>query len=181
MTRNLTGNMIVAEDAAPTAETAEVAEPGQMTYAQIVEKISVQTEVPEAKVRAVIDALEVTVIEGLIKNSRIRIGHWGSFRKPMLGAGKRRNPQTGDMIDVAERPAVRFDAGTRWMDSIKAGVLTINTRQPKAKPEGEAAAKPAKEAAPKAAPKAAAPAKAATPAPAAMTQDVADALAELEA
>lgn len=128
----------------------------------IISTISAETELPAARVDAVLKSFEAAIARKLAEGGEVRLAGFLGVKTSNRAARVSRNPRTGEPVGVPARTVARITPGK----SLK--LAAEQSGAPKKK-GGKAAAKaPAAKAAPaKAAPAKAAPAKAAAKAPAA--------------
>ena len=69
----------------------------------LVDKVAEAAGVSKKDTKAVVDALISTVIEEVKKDAEIRLISFGTFKKAQRAARKGRNPQTGEVIDIASQ------------------------------------------------------------------------------
>ena len=82
-----------------------------MNKADIVKSLSIHTSLPEITCRKVLDALMVTMEEGLSKGDGIVLQGFGTFRPWQQCSRPGRNPRNGEACLIAPRISVRFKAG----------------------------------------------------------------------
>ncbi len=82
-----------------------------MNKADVVKSLSIHTSLPEITCRKVLDALMVTMEEGLSNGNNIVLQGFGTFRPWAQSSREGRNPRTGENCLIAPRTSVRFRAG----------------------------------------------------------------------
>ena len=89
-----------------------------MTQHDIINRIAAATGVPNAHVDQVVDLFLEEVTDGLVRDRRVFIRHFGTFRTVDLQARTGRNPRTGAPVDIPASTHVRFRAGKRLRDKL---------------------------------------------------------------
>lgn len=82
-----------------------------MNKADIIKSLSIQTSLPEVTCRKVLDALMVTMEDGLSSGNDIVLQGFGTFRPWAQSSREGRNPRSGKTCLIAPRISVRFKAG----------------------------------------------------------------------
>ena len=82
----------------------------------LVDKIAEATHIPKKETKAVIDALMSTVVDEVKKDNEIRLIGFGTFKKAKRAARKGRNPQTGEVIDIAASESLAFKSSVKYAD-----------------------------------------------------------------
>ena len=68
----------------------------------------------EMILKAVVDAIISTVTEEVKKDAEIRLIGFGTFKKAQRAARKGRNPQTGEVIDIAASESLAFKSSVKY-------------------------------------------------------------------
>lgn len=77
----------------------------------VVDEVAALTDLPQAKVDQVIKAFEKSVSDALVSGGDVRLAGFGVFKVSQRAAATRRNPRTGEPVDVPARMAPRFQPG----------------------------------------------------------------------
>ena len=89
-----------------------------MTQRDFVNRIAATTGVPKAHVDQVLDLFLEEVADALVRDHRVFIRHFGTFRTVDLQARTGRNPSTGAPVAIPASTHVRFRAGKRMRDKL---------------------------------------------------------------
>ena len=79
----------------------------------LVDKVAEAAGVSKKDTKAVVDALMETVKESVGKDAEIRLIGFGTFKKAQRAARKGRNPQTGEVIDIAASESLAFKSSVK--------------------------------------------------------------------
>ena len=91
-----------------------------MTQRDFVDRIAAATGVPELRVDQVLDLFLEELTGALVRDRRVFIRNFGTFRTVDLQARIGRNPRTGEPVAIPANTHVRFRAGKRLRDEINA-------------------------------------------------------------
>ena len=91
-----------------------------MTQRDFIERIAALTGVPELRVDQVLDLFLEEVTRALVRDRRVFIRNFGTFRTVDLQARTGRNPRTGEPVAIPASTHVRFRAGKRLRDKLNA-------------------------------------------------------------
>lgn len=80
----------------------------------LVDKVADVAGVSKKDTKAIIDALMSTVVEEVKKDNEIRLIGFGTFKKVKRAARKGRNPQTGEVIDIAASESLAFKSSVKY-------------------------------------------------------------------
>lgn len=80
----------------------------------LVDKVADAAGVSKKDTKAIIDALMSTVVEEVKKDNEIRLIGFGTFKKAKRAARKGRNPQTGEVIDIAASESLAFKSSVKY-------------------------------------------------------------------
>ncbi len=80
----------------------------------LVDKVAEAAGVSKKDAKSVIDALINTTIEEVKKDAEIRLIGFGTFKKSQRAARKGRNPQTGEIIDIAASEGLAFKSSVKY-------------------------------------------------------------------
>ena len=90
-----------------------------MTKRDIVRRISEELNLPQQKVRDVVQRTFDAITEILITDQKIELRNFGVFKVKGRKPRKARNPRTGDEVQVEERNVVTFKAGKEMEQKIR--------------------------------------------------------------
>ncbi len=82
-----------------------------MNKAELVEQIARRSELPLTSSRKALDALIESVSEALSTGDRVQLVGFGTFKVTERSAREGRNPQTGEVIQIAATKTPAFTAG----------------------------------------------------------------------
>ena len=80
----------------------------------LVDKVAEAAGISKKDTKAVVDALISTVTEEVKKDAEIRLIGFGTFKKAQRAARKGRNPQTGEVIDIAASESLAFKSSVKY-------------------------------------------------------------------
>ncbi len=83
--------------------------------AMVAEKAGFSKKDAEKAVNAFVDSVK----EGLVKGDKIVLVGFGSFETKKRAARKGKNPQTGEVINIAASTVPAFKAGKALKDAVK--------------------------------------------------------------
>ena len=89
-----------------------------MTKTQLIEKVAMQTGLSKKEVGEVCDAIFVNVADSLAAGESAQIAGFGVFAAKERAARTRRNPKTGEPVEVAACRAPVFTASKSLKDKI---------------------------------------------------------------
>ena len=81
-----------------------------MTKQDIINKIAAETGVEKIRVKEIVQMTFDRIVDVLATSGRLELRDFGVFSVRVAKSRKCRNPQTGDMVDVASKLRVRFKA-----------------------------------------------------------------------
>ncbi|MGF1494685.1 MAG: HU family DNA-binding protein [Microcoleaceae cyanobacterium] len=79
-----------------------------MKKAELIQKISEQTNFPKGKVKAVIDMAFDTLSEEIKKGEKVALPNFGTFIPKDRPATTKTNPETGETVDIPARKVINF-------------------------------------------------------------------------
>ncbi len=82
-----------------------------MNKAELITKISEDTEVPKIQANAVLDAFVDTVTQTLREGGKVTLVGFGTFSVSKRIERNGRNPQTGQAIKIKAKKVAKFKAG----------------------------------------------------------------------
>ena len=91
-----------------TKKTAKAKYPEKYTVATIIDYLSKKHEIPKTQTKEIVESLFDVINAGVMQGERVPIGKIGNLyvrTKPRQKARKGRNPQTGEEIQIAAKPA----------------------------------------------------------------------------
>src|SRR6476646_3890947 len=86
---------------------------GSMTKAELVEEVSRVSDLTKKHSEVIVDTVFKSIIDALHRGEKIELRGFGSFR-----LRKRRNPKTGDKVDVPPKKVPYFKPGKELKDLI---------------------------------------------------------------
>ncbi len=90
-----------------------------MTKAELVEQMAKDAKITKVAAAAALESFTASVTKALKKkDGKVTLVGFGTFQKTRRKARKGRNPQTGDVIKIKARNAVKFKPGKKLRDSI---------------------------------------------------------------
>lgn len=79
-----------------------------MKKADIVKKITSETEISAEKAGKIINIVFEAIAEGLVNGENYNQDRFGTFKIVTRAARKGRNPQTGEVVEIPEKQAIKF-------------------------------------------------------------------------
>ena len=89
-----------------------------MNKTELIERVALQADVPEAEARRYFEAFEGVVTETLRGGEEVRITGFGKFYVREQKAREGVNPQTKDKISIPAKKVPAFSAGNTFKESI---------------------------------------------------------------
>ena len=89
----------------------------------IMKKISEESSVDVDTVRHVMGAFEKVVFEAITENEEFRLKEFGIFKPLYKEPRKRRNPKTGEILDMPESMSIKFSPSEVFRDRINSDFL----------------------------------------------------------
>jgi len=92
-----------------------------LTKADLVDSLSVETELSKRQVGEVVDLLLDSIRDALIAGDKVQLIPFGSFVVRERKKREGRNPKTGAKITIAARRVPAFSAGKGLRDAVAGG------------------------------------------------------------
>lgn len=89
-----------------------------MNKQQLIEAISNRTGISKADAERALNAFTDIVTETLVAGDEVAIIGFGTYATSKRAARQVRNPQTGEMMEVAAANAVKFKVGKKLKDAV---------------------------------------------------------------
>ncbi len=90
-----------------------------MTKAELVEKMAKDAKITKVAAAAALESFTASVTKALKKkDGKVTLVGFGTFQKTRRKARKGRNPQTGAVIKIKARNAVKFKPGKKLREAI---------------------------------------------------------------
>jgi len=90
-----------------------------MTKKEIVRIVAEQTNLPQQKIKEVVQATFDTIVDVLVKEERLELRNFGIFSVKKRAARSARNPKTGEKILVDEHRTIIFKPGKEMDEKIR--------------------------------------------------------------
>lgn len=90
-----------------------------ITKKDIVHSISEEVDVPQQKVKEIVQKTFDAIIEILGADEKIELRNFGVFKVKTRAARPARNPKTGDEVWLEERCAISFKPGKKMVDYVQ--------------------------------------------------------------
>jgi len=91
---------------------------GAMNKAELINKVSEQTNVTQKVAKVIVDTLFDGMKESLQNGERIEIRGFGSFMVRNYGGYKGRNPKTGEIVEVPPKKLPFFKVGKELKEMV---------------------------------------------------------------
>ena len=91
-----------------TKKSVKAKYPEKYTVTAIIDYLSKMHEIPKKKTKEIVESLFDVINAGVMRGERVAVGKFGNLYvriKPRQKARKGRNPQTGEEITIAAKPA----------------------------------------------------------------------------
>jgi DNA-binding protein HU-beta len=89
-----------------------------MNQSELIEKVAQATQLDHAAAGQAVKAVVNAILDALVAGDAVRVSGLGIFNVAARPARERRNPQTGEAIQIAASKAVRFHAGKAVKDAL---------------------------------------------------------------
>ncbi|PFP15725.1 DNA-binding protein [Priestia megaterium] len=90
-----------------------------MNKAQLIDAVSIKSELTKQDSKKAVDALLETISNTLAKDEKIQLVGFGTFEVRERAARTGRNPQTGEEMNIATSKIPAFKAGKELKESVK--------------------------------------------------------------
>ena len=92
-----------------------------MTKTQLARRLAVELDVSTAQARVLLDVVLAEIARALESEQGLTLTGFGTFEVRERGDGVRRNPRTGERVEVSARRTVVFRASTGLRERVAAG------------------------------------------------------------
>lgn len=89
-----------------------------MNKTELVKHVAETLGVTRAKADEAVAAVLNGIESALVAGEKVQLVGFGSFQPKVRAAREGRNPQTGATIQIAEKTAVTFKAGSKLVESV---------------------------------------------------------------
>lgn len=89
-----------------------------MKKVELIEAVAAKAGITKADAGRAVDATIATITEALVKGDKVPFVGFGTFAVSERAARTGRNPQTGEVVEIAARRAVTFKAGAALKDAV---------------------------------------------------------------
>ena len=103
-----------------------------MNQSELIERVAQATELNQAAAGRAVKAVINVIVDALVAGEAVRVSGLGTFNVAARSAREGRNPQNGEIIEIAASKVARFRAGKAVKDA-------LNLPPPKAAPRKKAA------------------------------------------
>lgn len=90
-----------------------------MNKSQLIDAVSIKSELTKQDSKKAVDALFETISNTLAKEEKIQLVGFGTFEVRERAARTGRNPQTGEEMNIAASKVPAFKAGKELKESVK--------------------------------------------------------------
>ncbi len=90
-----------------------------MTKKDIVKAISEEVNLPQQKVKEIVQKTFDSIIQLLSKDGVVELRNFGVFKVKKRAARKARNPRTGETVRVKGRKTITFKPGKKMLEEVK--------------------------------------------------------------
>lgn len=89
-----------------------------MKKVELIEAVAAKAGITKADAGRAVDATIEVITEALAKGDKVPFVGFGTFSVSKRAARTGRNPQTGEVVNIAARNAVSFKAGAALKDAV---------------------------------------------------------------
>lgn len=90
-----------------------------MNKTQVIKKMAKKLKMPVKKTTDIVNLLTDTLTEALVNGEKITIRDFASFEPYLSKETTRRNPKTGDVVDVEAKTRIKFKSSENLMNKIQ--------------------------------------------------------------
>ena len=90
-----------------------------MNKAELVEEVTNHTGLTKKISRKAVDAIISAITDSLGREERVTLVGFGTFQVMERKAGRGRNPQTGEIIQIPAKKAPKFRTGKELKEKVK--------------------------------------------------------------
>jgi DNA-binding protein HU-beta len=112
-----------------------------MNQSELIEKVAQATELNQTAAGQAVKAVANAILDALLAGEAVRVSGLGIFNVAARPARQGRNPQTGEIIQIAASRAVRFHAGKGVKDALNPPTAKVASRKKIAPPKKSAVRK----------------------------------------
>ena len=95
-------------------------ETSALTKAQLAELLFEQIGLNKREAKDMVDAFYALIVEHLIAGDDVKLSGFGNFQMRVKAPRPGRNPRTGELIPIAARRVVTFNASQKLKDQLQA-------------------------------------------------------------
>ena len=89
-----------------------------MTKQEFIEQLAKKVKWSKKDARDVVDTTLKLIVDGVKSGEKVTLTGFGSFQPYRRQAGKRMNPQTGQLIQVPAKTVPKFRAGKQFKEAL---------------------------------------------------------------
>lgn len=90
-----------------------------MNKNEFLDNVAVKANVPHKNAAAVFEAIQQVIVESLKAGDKVTLTGFGTFETRNRAARTGRNPQTGDVINIAAKTVPAFKPGSLLKEATK--------------------------------------------------------------
>lgn len=94
-----------------------------MKKSELIDAVAEKSGESKAAAARVIEALQETIIDGVVKGDKIALPGFGTFKSGERSARTGRNPQTGEAIQIKAARTAGFTASEAFKSRVKSAPL----------------------------------------------------------
>ncbi len=90
----------------------------QQCKIDLVSKVAKKLSLTKKEVLSIFDLLMESIEDAAAASGRVELRGFGVFRVSVLSARAKRNPKTGELVNLPEKRVVRFRSGSRFDEKL---------------------------------------------------------------
>jgi nucleoid DNA-binding protein len=110
-------------------------EPGKVCKEDIVRALAAEHGVRQADVKLIVQGTLDAIVDAVLAIGRLELRDFGVFEVRTRKARRRRNPQTGEPVEVPETRVVTFRPGCNFRRWVRAEHRAAGVKEPAGSPE----------------------------------------------
>jgi DNA-binding protein HU-beta len=85
----------------------------------LIAKVAELTESTKKDAKVAVEAVLEAIVDGLVEDGEVSISGFGKFTAKEVAASTKRNPRTGEEVQVAAHRKPKFSAGKALKESVR--------------------------------------------------------------
>ncbi len=92
-----------------------------MNKGELIEKVAKECGLSKHATGQVVESILNTISEALASDDKVKLVGFGTFSVAQRAARDARSPLSGTVIHIPARKAIRFKAGTAFVEAVRSG------------------------------------------------------------